>query len=81
MVHQKARGEPHRRRLAELLMAPGRVVPAGTDQIAAQGGDELLANLGGGGHAGIVARHGRKGSPAFMAFYGWVIIIGPGTKL
>jgi hypothetical protein len=50
MRHQKSRGVPDRRRLAEPLMAPGHNLPARTDQITAQGGDELLADLSGGGH-------------------------------
>lgn len=52
--HKEARRVPDGWRLAELLMAPGPVVPAGADQIAAQGGDELPADLGGGGHGCLV---------------------------
>ena len=50
MGHQEARGVPDRRRLAELFMATSNVVPAGADQIQAQGIDQVLADCGGGGH-------------------------------
>ena len=50
MGHQETRGVPDRRRLAELLMTPGHVVPTRTDQVAVQGVNELGADLSGRRH-------------------------------
>jgi hypothetical protein len=50
MGHQEARGVPNGGWLGQVLMATGDIVPAGADQIAVQGGDELGADFGGGGH-------------------------------
>jgi len=50
MGHQKSRGVPDRWWLAELLMAPGYVIPVGTDQVQAQSFDQVLTDFSGGGH-------------------------------
>ncbi len=55
MGHQEARGVPDRRWLGQVLMATGDIVPAGADQIQAQGVDQVLADLGGGGHGSAAA--------------------------
>ena len=50
MGHKEARGVAHRWRLVDLFMPPGQILPAGSDQVDAKGIDQVLADLGGGGH-------------------------------
>ena len=52
--HQKTRGVPDRWRLGQPLVTARHVVPARADQIELQGFDQLLTDLSGGGHGGIV---------------------------
>ena len=47
MGHQEARGVSDGGWLGQVLMAPGRVVPTRTDQVAVQGVNELGADLSG----------------------------------
>jgi len=69
---QKARCVPDRRGLGQPLVTARHVVPARADQIELQGFDQLLADLGGGGHTDIVARASPK-RPALLTQTG-----GPG---
>ena len=70
--HQKARGVPDRRGLGQPFVASGHVVPAGADQVELEGLDELLADLGGGGHGRIVIRPRPKGTQRL-----WLFMAGP----
>jgi hypothetical protein len=53
-------------------MATLHVVPAGADQVELQGVDKLLADLGGGGHGGIVVRLERERPAARLFNHLWL---------
>ncbi len=50
MGHQESRGVPDGGWLGQVFVAAGHVIPAGADQIAVQGSDELGADLSGRRH-------------------------------
>jgi hypothetical protein len=59
------------------FMAPGHVVRGWADQVELQGLNQLLADLGGGGHGGIVLRPaGARPDHHFHGIYSSAIIMG-----